>query len=46
MITETDDIAEALDEAARRAAIDRAAGIFDGVYGPDYLDELRAEWPE
>ena len=81
IITETDDIASALDDAARRwpedassraallrrlveeghravvewrardreerrRAIQRAAGSMTGVYGPDYLEELRREWPE
>jgi len=77
MITETDDLATALDVAAarwpelsrpqllvrlalagagpvaaedrlarRRAALDRInAGEFSGLYPPDYLDQLREDWP-
>lgn len=78
-VTETDDLAEALDEAARRwpnlsraqllvrlaleghhaaertrderrrrrlQAIRTHSGSLDGVYGPDYLKKLRADWPE
>lgn len=79
-ITETDDIKEALDAAARRwpglagkpgrllrrlivtggqciqredeqatsrraADIEATKGAVAGVYGPDYLRELRANWP-
>jgi hypothetical protein len=32
--------------AERRAAIERTAGIFNGLYPPNYLDELRSDWPE
>lgn len=81
LITETDEIAAALDEAAviwpeeaerradllrhlvaeghrvvseraaqerdrRRRAIRRSAGALTGVYGADYLDSLRREWPD
>lgn len=28
----------------RRAAIDRVAGTFTGMYPPGYLDRLRDEW--
>jgi hypothetical protein len=78
-VTETDDLAEALDEAAHRwpdlsraqllvrlaleghraaaairderrrrraEAIRRHSGCLTGVYGPDYLQGLREEWPE
>jgi hypothetical protein len=31
--------------AARREAIENAAGCLTGVYGEDYLDDLRSEWP-
>lgn len=77
-VTETDDLAAALDAAARRwpaltrpqllvrlalegdqaarraheerrerrlAALRRHSGMFTGAYGPDYLRELREEWP-
>lgn len=30
---------------ARRAALRRVSGSLTGVYGPGYLDELRADWP-
>lgn len=33
-------------EIARREALKRAKGSLTGVYGPGYLEELRAEWPE
>lgn len=32
-------------DEVRRADIRRTSGAMDGVYGPAYLDELRAEWP-
>ncbi|MGH3765119.1 MAG: hypothetical protein ACRDTX_08205 [Pseudonocardiaceae bacterium] len=77
-VTETDDLAAALDAAARRwptlsrpqllvrlalegdhavrqaaeerrqrrlAAVRRHSGILTGAYGPDYLHNLREEWP-
>jgi hypothetical protein len=77
-VTETDDLAEALDEAATRwpgvsraqlvvklaleghraaqqahdqrrrrrlAALRKQSGVLAGVYGPNFLDELRQEWP-
>lgn len=77
-VTETDDLAQALDEAAaqwpglsraqvlvklaleghraaqqarderrrrRLAALHRHSGVLTGVYGPNYLHELREEWP-
>jgi len=81
MITETDDVARALDDAARRwpedrhdrrrlllhlveeghraaleqqdasgverrAAVTRTGGALTGVYGADYLAELRQDWPD
>ena len=30
----------------RRAAIERTAGIFTGLYPPGYLEELRRDWPD
>lgn len=77
-MTETDDLARALDAAAvrwpglsrpqllvrlaleghsaaqlahdehrerRLAALREHSGILTGEYGPDYLDQLREEWP-
>ncbi|MBY6388513.1 hypothetical protein HG717_32030 [Rhodococcus erythropolis] len=77
-VTETDDLAEALDRAAERwpgisrpqllvrlalqgdraavearearrdrrlAAIAELGGSLSGVYGPDYLSDLREDWP-
>ncbi|MFZ0091558.1 MAG: hypothetical protein WAL63_18775 [Solirubrobacteraceae bacterium] len=32
--------------ARRLAAVKRTAGALTGVYPPDYLEQLRAEWPE
>lgn len=81
VITETEDIALAIDDAAgrwpedrnnrakllrrlieeghhalarqqERAAVDRrsaiigTSGALTGMYGPDYLSELRQDWPE
>lgn len=31
---------------ARLKAIEATSGALTGLYGPGYLDELRAEWPE
>ena len=31
--------------AERRAAIERTSGVLDGVYEPDYLQQLREDWP-
>lgn len=80
VITETDRVAQALDDAAkrwpterssrgrlllrlveeghraitrdhkqfvaqRRDAIERASGSLPGVYGRDYLEDLREDWP-
>jgi hypothetical protein len=78
-VTETDDLAEALDAAARRwpglsrpqllvrlaleghraaeqareerrrrrlDAVRKYSGCVKGVYGPDYLKNLREDWPE
>jgi hypothetical protein len=30
----------------RRAAVEATSGALSGVYGPDYLEELREDWPE
>lgn len=30
----------------RRRVIDETAGALAGVYGPDYLHDLREDWPE
>lgn len=81
LITESDDLARALDDAARRwpedrhsrakllvhlaeeghraliagsqrkrsrrlAAIQSTSGALSGTYGPDYLKQLREDWPE
>ena len=81
LITETDAVAEAIDDAAERWPVDRehrgklivrlveeghralgqsnrrraarrketiarTSGVLTGVYGPNYLDELRRDWPE
>jgi len=32
--------------AHRRDAVARTSGVLTGVYGPDYLSRLRADWPE
>ena len=34
------------DAEARRQRILTGAGALSGMYEPDYLDELRADWPE
>jgi hypothetical protein len=77
-VTETDDLAEALNDAARRwpdlsraqllvrlaleghravqqtrgerrrrrlEAVRTYSGCLEGVYGPDYLTDLREDWP-
>jgi hypothetical protein len=31
--------------AARRAAIERTSGVLTGTYGPEYLTQLREDWP-
>jgi len=80
VITETDEVAAALDDAAarwpedagnrtrllahlvaeghravaaeqgrraahRQDAVGMTSGVLSGVYGPDYLSELRSDWP-
>jgi hypothetical protein len=80
VITETDEVARALDAAAerwpedrdrraklvlrllgegyralgeatsqvaadRREALRRTSGVLTGIYGPDYLEHLRRDWP-
>jgi hypothetical protein len=37
-------IAREADE--RKKAIARTAGMFTGIYPPDALEQLRADWPE
>lgn len=32
--------------AARRAAVEETSGALSGIYGPNYLSELREDWPE
>ena len=32
--------------ARRKETIARTSGVLTGVYGPNYLDELRRDWPE
>jgi len=75
LLTETDDIAAAIDTAAplfpgesradvlrhlvalgaqqveasklgRRRTVLELAGLYSGLYPGNYLDELRADWPE
>jgi hypothetical protein len=79
LVTETDDLARALDAAASRwpglsrpqllwrlaleghhaaqqthderrrrrlTAVHKHSGLLTGAYGPDYLGQLREEWPE
>ncbi|WP_409436874.1 hypothetical protein [Mycobacterium sp. SMC-14] len=31
---------------SRRRAVEETAGALAGVYGPDYLRDLREDWPE
>jgi len=31
--------------ARRREAIARTSGVLTGLYGPNYLDKLRRDWP-
>ncbi|QDP95936.1 hypothetical protein FOE78_08515 [Microlunatus elymi] len=33
-------------ESSRRAALRRVSGAYTGLYDQDYLQKLRAEWPE
>ncbi|BBX99282.1 hypothetical protein [Mycobacterium lacus] len=33
-------------DKARRQAVEATAGALAGVFGPDYLRELRGDWPE
>ena len=39
---------EALDTEAedRRRAVRETAGLFTGLYEPDYLERLREDWPD
>jgi len=39
---------EALDDEVeiRRRAVAETAGMFTGLYQPDYLERLREDWPE
>ena len=30
----------------RQKVIERSEGAFTGMYGPNYLEELREDWPE
>jgi len=46
MIAETDDIAAALDAAARRDSIRAGAGSLPGLWPETWRDELRSERPE
>jgi len=39
-------IRDAADRAAeRRAAVERTSGALTGLYGVDYLADLRTDWP-
>jgi hypothetical protein len=33
-------------EQTRRQALEATAGALAGVFGPNYLNELRVDWPE
>jgi hypothetical protein len=37
---------QAKEVAARREAVLRTSGAFTGLYGPDYLADLREDWPK
>jgi hypothetical protein len=51
-IIETEQVARALDDAARywpseqgrAAAIEESHGAFPGMYGENYLEDLRRDW--
>jgi len=34
------------DRARRLQAVTETAGTLPGAYGPDYLDQLRSDWPQ
>jgi hypothetical protein len=48
VLTETDRLARALDEAVRdrRDVLARTGGSLNGLYGEGYLGDLRGDWPE
>jgi hypothetical protein len=33
-------------DQTRRQAVEATTGALAGVFGPDYLSELREDWPE
>jgi hypothetical protein len=37
---------QAAADQKRRQAVEATAGAMTGVFGPDYLTELREDWPE
>jgi hypothetical protein len=37
---------QAAADQTRRQAVEATAGALAGVFGPDYLRELREDWPE